>query len=233
MKWKQAALLPDQSHKTILLLRFDTMKKQKYYTVWKGHRPGVYASWKDCEAQVKGFNGARYRSFDTMEEAKLAFRSDPELYRKPPGTEERIDYRKFIGSGIIGNSIAVDAACSGNPGAIEYRGVFTETGSELFRQGPFPLGTNNIGEFLAIVHALAWMQKNKLELPVYTDSANAILWVKQKTAKTKMVQNDKNKKLFELITRAVSWLNNNEYKNPILKWNTEEWGEIPADFGRK
>lgn len=209
------------------------MKKKKYYTVWKGHQPGVYASWKDCEAQIKGYSGARYRSFDTLREAQFAFGSDPELFRKPASTKEPVDYHKFIGSEIIGNSIAVDAACSGNPGVMEYRGVFTETGSEQFRQGPFPLGTNNIGEFLAIVHALAWMKKKRLELPVYSDSTNAMLWVKKKKVNTKLVQTEKNQHLFELIARALNWLNSNEYNNPILKWNTEAWGEIPADFGRK
>lgn len=42
-----------------------------------------------------------------------------------------------------------------------------------------------------------------------------------------------NKSVFDLIERAEAWLNANTWQNPILKWDTENWGEIPADFGRK
>ena len=48
------------------------------------------------------------------------------------------------------DSLAVDAACAGNPGPMEYRGVLVRTGQEIFHVGPMEGGTNNIGEFLAI-----------------------------------------------------------------------------------
>ena len=50
-------------------------KKQKYYVVWKGVSPGVYHSWTDCQLQIKGYEGALYKSFDTREEAEQAFAS--------------------------------------------------------------------------------------------------------------------------------------------------------------
>jgi len=130
-------------------------------------------------------------------------------------------------------SISVDAACSGNPGMLEYRGVYTKTGKEIFHQGPFRNGTNNIGEFLAIVHALALLKQKNSQLPLYSDSRTALKWVQQKKAKTKLEKNEENEYLFELIARAENWLQNNEYSTPLLKWETEAWGEIPADFGRK
>jgi len=130
-------------------------------------------------------------------------------------------------------AICVDAACSGNPGLLEYRGVNMVTGQEIFHRGPFPDGTNNIGEFLGIVTGLAWLKQNKLSLPLYSDSRNAISWVKQKKANTKLVENYKNKELFELLDRAENWLRTNTYDTRILKWETKAWGEIPADFGRK
>jgi len=58
-------------------------------------------------------------------------------------------------------------------------------------------------------------------------------WTKDKKVKTKLEKSKLNTHLFDLITRAVNWLNTNEYKNKILKWETAYWGEIPADFGRK
>ena len=82
-------------------------------------------------------------------------------------------------------ALAVDAACSGNPGPMEYRGVHLPTGKQVFHFGPMH-GTNNIGEFLAIVHALALMKQKGLKIPVYSDSYNAILWVNKRQCKTKL-----------------------------------------------
>lgn len=127
----------------------------------------------------------------------------------------------------------MDAACSGNPGKMEYRGVYLRSREEIFHLGPLEQGTNNIGEFLAIVHALALMKQRNMTLPIYSDSANAISWIKQKKCKTKLVKNDKNAPIFDLIVRAEKWLKENTYTNQIRKWETREWGEIPADFGRK
>ncbi len=134
--------------------------------------------------------------------------------------------------GVESNAIAVDAACSGNPGPMEYRGIYLRTGQEIFHFGPIQ-GTNNIGEFLAIVHALALLKQKGLSMPIYSDSITAQLWVKKCKCKTTLVRNAKTEKLHQLIGRAEAWLRNNTYSNPILKWQTNEWGEVPADFGRK
>ena len=123
--------------------------------------------------------------------------------------------------------IYTDGACSGNPGPMEYRGVDLRSGRELFHLGPMH-GTNNIGEFLAIVHALALLKKQGVKR-----SRNALLWVRQKQCKTRLERNAQTEGLFQLIDRAVIWLRNNKIEVPLLKWQTKEWGEVPADFGRK
>ena len=130
-------------------------------------------------------------------------------------------------------SIAVDGAGNNMTGTVEYQGVFTETKTLLFHQGPFEGGTNNIVEFLAIVHALAYCKKHGFSYPIYSDSKTAISWVKKKVANTKVEITSKNKEIIALITRAENWLKENTYTNKILKWETKAWGEIPADFGRK
>jgi len=211
-------------------------KNAKYYVVWVGAKPGVYDTWKACEAQVKGYPDARYKSFATRKEAENAYREASHAHVKPrfAGTVRKSTHFKGESSGIISDSISVDAACSGNPGVMEYRGVRTDSKEELFHMGPFPEGTNNIGEFLAIVHALAMLSaKGDNATPIYSDSRIAQGWVKAKTAKTKLQRNQKTQKLFELIARAEKWLKTHTWKNPILKWDTKHWGEIPADFGRK
>jgi len=131
-------------------------------------------------------------------------------------------------------SISVDAACSGNPGTMEYQGVETNTKRRIFYQGKFKNGTNNVGEFLALVHGLGYLKKHGYDdVPIFTDSKTAMAWVRDKKAKTKLERTADNAVLFDLIARAENWLRTNTYKNPILKWDTENWGEIPADFGRK
>ena len=116
---------------------------------------------------------------------------------------------------------------------MEYRGVMVETGQEIFRIGPMAQGTNNIGEFLALVHGLAYFKKIGCSIPIYTDSHNAMLWVQQKKCKTKLERSTVNEPIFDLIARAEKWLRENTYATRIIKWQTSEWGEIPADFGRK
>ena len=136
------------------------MAKNSYYTVWTGRQIGVFNSWDECRLQVEGFPGAKYKGFPTREAAESAFKSEPDFGKSET---EPIKSWQSLPEGTPKpntNSIAVDAACSGNPGKMEYRGVFVDTGTELFKSPVFEGGTNNIGEFLAIVHCLAWQQKN-------------------------------------------------------------------------
>lgn len=225
------------------------MAKQKYYVVWSGREPGIYTSWETCEQQVKGCEGAAYKSFATKEEACRAFMDGaPERVQaaeKPERAEAAIidgvhnppDWRTDtvlpLPEAVCAEAIAVDAACSGNPGRMEYRGVDLRTGAELFHVGPL-FGTNNIGEFLAIVHALAMLAKQgDTTTTIYSDSRNAMLWIKQKQCKTKLVENAQSAKVFDMVRRAERWLRQSAWSNPLLKWETSKWGEIPADFGRK
>ena len=210
-------------------------KKKKYYTVWQGHQSGVYKSWEECKAQIHGFEGAVYKSFPTLEMAQEALENNPKKFIGKPVpfvsqlSEEQL---KLIGQPNY-NSIAVDAASSGNPGKMEYRGVETKTKKELFKQGPFKQGTSNVGEFLALVHGLAFLKQHHSNHIIYSDSKIAIGWIKKKKCNTKLQLTDENKNLFELIKRAEHWLKTNTFQTTIVKWETKAWGEIPADFGRK
>ncbi|MDP4997701.1 MAG: ribonuclease H family protein [Saprospiraceae bacterium] len=210
-------------------------KKQRYYVVWVGQKPGIYDSWAACQAQTNGFPNASYKAFDSKLEAEHAFQSGVKAFSPQGARKSKAPTKaapKQGRSAIIYNSIAVDAACSGNPGVMEYQGVFTLDKQQLFHQ-KFQLGTNNIGEFLGIVHALAYCKKNNLGVPIYTDSKTALGWVSKKHCKTTLERTAKTRELFELVDRAEEWLHQNTWQNPILKWETEVWGEIPADFGRK
>ena len=208
-----------------------TKPKNKFYVVWQGRHPGIYDNWDVCKKEIVGFNGASFKGFPDLPSAETAYKMGYESFKNSTSSA-RIEQMNLTEKPQK-QAIAVDAACSGNPGKMEYRGVLTETGQELFHSPVFERATNNIGEFLAIVHALALEKKNGWKLPIYSDSVNAQIWVRQKKCKTKLQADSKNEYLFQLIGRAENWLNNNAIEVPILKWKTEIWGEIPADFGRK
>ena len=217
--------------------------KKKFYVVWNGLNPGIYPSWDECQAQIKGVKGAVYKSFDSKEEAERAYASPAYEYIAPSNSPkgENSNSAKPASSPLGGMrggpalgtyALAVDAACSGNPGPMEYRGVYLGDGKEIFHFGPVH-GTNNIGEFLAIVHALAMLDKQGLKMTIYSDSRTAISWVRKKCCKTLLERTEETEQLFQLIERAEAWLKAHRVTIPIVKWETEQWGEVPADFGRK
>ncbi len=205
--------------------------KKKFYVVWEGRETGVFESWEECEKQVKGFHGAKYKSFDNLHSAKTAFLNSPEKYFSK--THKTPIHFEALKNPPILESITVDGAFSFGTHLSEYQGVYTKTGEKIFHKGPFIGGSNNLMEFLALVHALALCKQKNWHVPIYSDSKTAISWVKQKKVNTNIQKTSENQEVFVLIHRALQWLENNQYENLILKWDTENWGENPADFGRK
>ncbi|MCM1355838.1 MAG: ribonuclease H family protein [Staphylococcus sp.] len=211
--------------------------RKKFYVVWNGYATGVFDSWEECQLQIKGYPDAKFKSFDSQEAAVAAYRGDPAeqldlLKAISSAPKVKINYEAF--PEIQLDALAVDAACSKNPGPVEYQGVWVRTGERIFHAGPFEGGTNNIGEYLALVHGLALLHsQGKTSTPIYTDSKTARSWVRNRHPKTTLTPSARNAKLFELIDRATKWLQTHEITNPILTWDTPVWGEIPADFGRK
>ena len=223
-------------------------KKQKYYVVWQGRKPGIYTDWDACKEQVVGVQGAQYKGFDSMAEAEAAIRLPYSSVVKLESGERRGESGKPSALVIDENgmtavkpgtenppvldALAVDAACSGNPGVMEYQGIYIPTRTRVFHYRA-EKGTNNIGEFLAIVHGLSYLKKHHLNQIIYSDSVNAISWVRQKQCKSKLVEDASTAELWDYIHRAENWLRTNSYTTEIRKWDTDNWGEIPADFGRK
>lgn len=204
-------------------------KKKKYYVVWEGHNPGIYEDWTTAQAEIANFPKPKYKSYPTLESAVKAFRNGWEAEYKNRKTKS-----SKIKSAYIPRSISVDAASSGNPGRVEYQGVWTHNKKQIFHAGPFEYGTNNLGEFLALVHALALLDKQeKYDIPIYSDSRTAMAWVRNKKVNTTLKRTNRNKEIFTLVDRALEWIKAHQVKNKILKWETKVWGEIPADFGRK
>ena len=206
---------------------------KKYYVVWKGRKPGIYTSWEECKSQVEGFQNAKYKSFKYLENAKEAFEGDPNTHFGNSAKTFNPNHYEDSENGPNLESISVDAACSHNPGIMEYRGVDTLSGAELFRSKLYKYGSNNLGEFLAIIHALNILKKKNSKIPIYTDSETALSWIRKGKINSSLPVNSDTEELWDLANRSLVWLRENEYENQLLKWNTKSWGEIPADFGRK
>lgn len=210
---------------------------RKFYVVWKGHSPGIYDSWEECKLQVDGFPGAEYKSYSSQDAATKAFRGDYQEEIKlikaiANHRNETINYEAI--PEIIEDSIAVDGACSKNPGPMEYRGVDVMTGAQIFHVGPLADGTNNVAEYLALIHALAFLKKTgNTHTAVYSDSRIALSWLRNRGHKSNLQPTAANAKIFDMLRRADYWIQNNVSYNRVLKWDTEHWGEIPADFNRK
>ena len=226
------------------------MAKQKTYVVFVGRNPGIYDSWDECKMMTDNFPGAKFKAFSNRTEAILAYRereddADSLLRTISEHLKQEEEARpdvmpvktqntaKSYPPEVVLDSIAVDAGCQGNPGRMDYRGVYVRTGKEIFHVGPYPNGTNNIGEFLAIVHALALLKQKGSNMPIYSDSLIAQKWIRIRQCRTSLKPNNKNTELLAVVARAEKWLAENTFTNRIMKWKTEEWGEIPADFGRK
>ena len=215
----------------------------KYYVVFKGHNPGVYDDWEEVKLQTNGFPGAVFKGYSSSEEAT-------EAYRNYSGTEDKNELFRLISNNSLNSSQsnlqnlkdnpeidwdawAVDASCLGNPGKMEYRGVDLKTGEVIFKMGPFEDATNNIGEYLALVHAMALMAKRGEYHNIYSDSITALSWFRKHKINSKLQQTSRNAKIFELLARASVWVNTHHFPAKVMKWQTERWGEIPADYGRK
>ncbi|MDH6673908.1 ribonuclease HI [Paenibacillus sp. LBL] len=220
------------------------MAKQKFYVVWVGKVPGIYTSWAECQQQVNQFTGAKFKAFESRSEAEKAYAAGYKNYwgqqsGSGAGSSASKGFKRSSASPDIDpgeidyDSISVDVGTRGNPGPVEYKGVDTQTGDILFSCGPIQKGTNNLGEFLAIVHALAYLKKIGSTKTVYSDSMNALKWLKQKKVVSTLPRDASTKEIWDLVDRAEHWLRTNTYENKVLKWQTKSWGEIKADYGRK
>ena len=212
--------------------------KPKFYVVWQGRSPGVYTSWADCQKQVHRFPGARFKSFPTRSAAEAALANRTPTSKPRPGARGKKPAGRSIptrptDAAIDQTALSVDGACRGNPGPMEYRAVWVGSREEVFKVGPMH-GTNNLGEFLALVDALRFFsERGDTTTAIYTDSLTARAWVRNKKAKTTMARTPKTEEVWKLTDEAIAWLKANPVSSPIKVWNTKVWGEIPADFGRK
>jgi len=205
--------------------------EKKFYVVRKWKKIWIFDSRDECKESVNGFSDAKYKWFSSIDEAEIALQEWWENYYKVKNITKKVEI-KNEDIPFFAESIAVDAACSWNPWEMEYRWIDLQTWEEIFHE-KFKIWTNNIGEFLAIVHWLNYLWSDNRV--IYSDSRIAISRVNQWKCKT-LIKSDGNSdfwRTFDAIEMAEQWLKENGINHKILKRNTEDWWEIPADFGRK
>jgi len=130
--------------------------------------------------------------------------------------------------------LCVDAAWNPKKRVMEYRGVWLHDGSVAFEVGPLKSGSNNLGEFLAIVHGLRYLKLRGIDGPVYSDSTTAMTWYGKRQVRSRSAsQGNLTRRIYTRLTRALLWLSRNVPSNPVVKWHTDAWDEIPADYDRK
>jgi len=205
--------------------------EKKFYVVRKWKKIWIFNSRDECKESVNGYSNAKYKWFSSKEDAEFALNEWWEKYYEVKKVTKKVE-SKNEDIPFFAESIAVDAACSGNPWEMEYRGIDLQTWDEIFHE-KFKIWTNNIWEFLAIVHWLNYLWNDNRV--IYSDSRIAISRVNQWKCKTQINSNENSdfSKTLDAVERAEKWLKENWINNKILKWNTEEWWEIPADFWRK
>lgn len=127
----------------------------------------------------------------------------------------------------ISKALCVDAACSGNPGPMEYRAVDLHTRNEIFHSPIYPIGTNNLGEFLAIYEGIRYIEnlKKKKSKKIYdcifSDSETAIARMRSKKIKTTLKYTQETKELLEKVQEALTWIKTHDFTIPIRKRETE------------
>ncbi len=217
-----------------IIFKRNIMAKKKFYVILEGNEPGIYDNWSDCENRVKGYKGAKYKGFATKEEAELAWDLKSFQGTSTKNSKKTIKPSDFNDIDIDFNTLSVDGACSGNPGVGEYQCVDTKTKEVIFSSNSFIDTTNNIMEFFALVEALIYINDNKIDKKIYSDSITAIAWVRNMKVKTTLNKTAKNEDSHFLISKYEKLLRERKFDTScILKWDTQKLGEIPADFGRK
>ncbi len=147
----------------------------KFYAVAKGRTTGIFTSWPQAERQVKGFAGAKYKSFKTEKEA-LAFLKRP-VYSSGKKT---VRTGKTGSKGVSTasknypkNTIIVhtDGGAIGNPGPGGY-GVVIKDGEQL--SGGFNRTTNNRMELMGVIKAMEALAGEQNPILLHSDSRYVI-----------------------------------------------------------
>ncbi len=146
---------------------------KKFYVVRKGKTPGIYENWADCKAQVDGFSGADFKSFLTLEEAKVYYGHSTD------GNPEKLDIEALDEISAIAY---VDGSYNVSTKEFSYGVVFIAKGKEIeFSQKgeneELALMRNVAGEIKGAEAAMRYALENQYKkLTIYHDYEGISKW---------------------------------------------------------
>lgn len=151
------------------------MAGKKFYAVAQGRRPGIYGSWSDAEAQVKGYSGARFKGFSKRSEAE-AWMDNPEyqqnLKRVASKQGEKQNHPETAAADRV--DIYTDGGAIGNPGPGGYGAIIRAEGKERELSGGYRLTTNNRMELMACIKAIAALPVQDKPIRLHSDSSYVV-----------------------------------------------------------
>jgi ribonuclease HI len=155
------------------------MANKKFYAVAVGRQPGIYTQWfgeAGAQIQVVGFQGARYKGFQTREEARDFIRD------RCSGEKSRVKHSGQSKTRPTATStvkpdvsladrtiIYTDGSSLGNPGPGGYGAVISSPEGNLELSGGFRKTTNNRMELLACIVGLEQIETPSA-VALYSDS---------------------------------------------------------------
>ncbi|MGB9672729.1 MAG: ribonuclease HI [Anaerolineales bacterium] len=169
------------------------MPKIGYYAVVRGNKPGIYTKWfgeDGAEIQVKGFYGAKYKGFPTLEEAQQWFESvtstakaSQTVSQETPSSTNQETFKQLSILNTQPSSsktderkkendiyvIYTDGACIGNPGKGGYGVVILHNGKRQEYSGGYRHTTNNRMELMACIVGLEQIPPDSFVV-IYSDS---------------------------------------------------------------
>lgn len=161
------------------------MAKNKFYAVAAGRMTGIFQSWSQCEAQVKGVAGARYKGFVTREEAEKWLDDGGVYERKVKATKPAPKVRKPEPEAVDGKLfVYTDGSSLNNPGPGGWAAVILEKNGPCELFGAFRRTTNNRMELLACIRALEAVEDRGDEVVLHTDSSYVVNGIEKGWAKS-------------------------------------------------
>lgn len=159
------------------------MAKKKFYAVASGRQCGIFTDWSITEKQVKGFGGAKFKSFSSRADAEK-WLDDPVYQKKPSSFDKKTQKKVYPQAESTDIVIYTDGSSLNNPGPGGYGVVILEAGREKELSGGYRLTTNNRMEMMAAIVALRRLETGTKPIKLYSDSSYLVNginkgWVKK------------------------------------------------------
>jgi ribonuclease HI len=160
------------------------MATKKFYAIAKGVTPGIYTSWPEAEAQVKGFGGAKFKGFPSRAEAE-AWLKDPNKATAKSQTNTKSNTKKYPTPKLVNNCIEIytDGGAINNPGPGGYGVVIVVDGNETELSGGYTHTTNNRMELMACIKGIESLTDKSRPIALFSDSSYVVNGISKGWAK--------------------------------------------------